>query len=118
MIWKILLSLFFMFVMVFSMSSYAAKQQPDHQQKSQKLITKTVQTVKIVDINQSDAAQLVTLKGMGPKTAERIVAYRKQNGPFKSLEGLAKVRGVSKALVARLSKENPGRLVVKSVKAK
>lgn len=49
---------------------------------------------KIVNINSADKDQLVALPGIGPKTAEAIVAYRKDNGNFKSVEELTKVKGV------------------------
>jgi competence protein ComEA len=47
-----------------------------------------------VNINSADKDQLVALPGVGPKTAEAIVAYRKENGNFKSIEELTKVKGV------------------------
>lgn len=48
-----------------------------------------------VDINSADAATLSAgLKGVGPSKAEAIVAYRKANGPFKSADDLAKVKGI------------------------
>lgn len=48
-----------------------------------------------VNINTADAAALSAgLKGIGPSKAEAIVAYRQANGPFKSADELAKVKGV------------------------
>ena len=50
-----------------------------------------------VDINSADAKTLAAeLRGVGPKTAQRIVQYRQQNGPFKSADDLAKVKGIGK----------------------
>lgn len=49
---------------------------------------------KDVNINTADKEQLIALPGIGPKTAEAIVAYRKENGNFKSLEELTKVKGI------------------------
>jgi len=37
---------------------------------------------------------LVTLPGIGPKTAEKIMQYRQENGKFKDPEDLKKVRGI------------------------
>lgn len=55
-----------------------------------------------VNINSADASMMAeSLNGIGPKLAAAIVAYRKQNGPFKSLEDLAKVRGVGPQVVER-----------------
>jgi competence protein ComEA len=48
-----------------------------------------------VNINTADAATLATaLNGIGQSKAEAIVAYRESNGPFKSVDQLADVKGV------------------------
>ena len=47
-----------------------------------------------VNINTASAADLVTLPGIGAKTAARILEYRQKNGPFKKVEELMNVRGV------------------------
>lgn len=53
-----------------------------------------------VDINSADAKTLAReLQGIGQAKAEAIVSYREKNGPFKSVEDLAKVKGVGKKLV-------------------
>jgi len=49
---------------------------------------------KKININSADAAQLALLPRVGPSIAQRIVDYRKQNGPFKKAEDLMLVRGV------------------------
>ena len=48
----------------------------------------------IVNINTASAEELTTLKGIGPKTAEKIIEYRQNNGPFKSIEEIQNVRGI------------------------
>lgn len=48
-----------------------------------------------VDINRADAATIASsLKGVGTKKAEAIVAFRDANGPFKSPDDLAQVKGI------------------------
>ena len=48
-----------------------------------------------VNVNTADAATLDrVLLNIGPSKAEAIVAHRKANGPFRSLEQLALVKGV------------------------
>jgi len=50
----------------------------------------------LVNINQADAPTLASeLKGVGDKKAEAIVDYRTQNGPFKSVDDLQNVKGIS-----------------------
>jgi len=46
-----------------------------------------------IDLNTATIAQLVELKGIGEKTAEKIVAYRKIH-QFKSVDELVNVKGV------------------------
>lgn len=74
----------------------------------------TASVTQPIDINTASAATLETLKGIGPKKAEAIVQYRRQNGSFGTLQDLTKVKGIGSAFLARLEKRNPGRLVVKS----
>ena len=48
-----------------------------------------------VDINCADAAALAgSLKGVGDAKATAIIAYRTENGPFKSADDLANVSGI------------------------
>ncbi|RME35906.1 MAG: helix-hairpin-helix domain-containing protein [Gammaproteobacteria bacterium] len=53
-----------------------------------------------VDINTADAATLAaSLKGVGPAKARAIVAFREQNGPFRSIDELTEVRGIGEKLL-------------------
>ena len=55
-----------------------------------------------VDINTADANTLETaLTGIGAAKAAAIVAYRDANGPFKTLDELAKVKGVGEKTVEK-----------------
>ena len=47
-----------------------------------------------VNLNTADAAALETLAGVGPALAARIVAWREQNGPFRSVDELTAVSGI------------------------
>jgi competence protein ComEA len=48
-----------------------------------------------IDINSADAATIDrVLVNIGPSKAEAIVAHRTANGPYKSLEQLAQVKGI------------------------
>jgi competence protein ComEA len=48
----------------------------------------------VVNINTADASQLSLLPRIGPKAAERIIAYRTEHGPFKKTAELMQVKGV------------------------
>ena len=47
-----------------------------------------------VNINTADADTLTALPGIGWVLAERIVAYRRQNGSFRAIEEITKVEGI------------------------
>ena len=47
-----------------------------------------------LNLNTASAAQLEVLPGVGPKMAERILAFRRENGGFKSVDDLDQVRGI------------------------
>lgn len=47
-----------------------------------------------VNINTADADTLTALPGIGQVLAERILAYRQQNGPFRVIEEITKVEGI------------------------
>jgi competence protein ComEA len=47
-----------------------------------------------VDLNHATAADLETLPGVGPVTAQRIVDHREQHGPFTSVGQLREVPGI------------------------
>lgn len=58
-----------------------------------------------VNINAASVAELDAVKGVTPKQAAALVEYREQNGPFKSIDDLKKVKGFGEKSVAKLSKE-------------
>lgn len=47
-----------------------------------------------LNINSASAEDLCALNGVGPKLADKIVAYREAKGPFKSSKDLEKVPGI------------------------
>ena len=55
-----------------------------------------------IDLNLASAAQLITIKGIGPKKAEAIIKYREQHGGFRKVDDLDNVPGFGKKTVERL----------------
>ena len=49
---------------------------------------------RVVNVNSANAEQLALLPRVGPSVAQRIVDFRKENGPFKSPEDLMLVQGI------------------------
>jgi competence ComEA-like helix-hairpin-helix protein len=52
-----------------------------------------------INVNTAGTSELVELAGIGPVLAERIVAYRLENGPFPSLDEMIRVSGIGPATV-------------------
>jgi competence protein ComEA len=48
----------------------------------------------IININTADVLRLTELKGIGEKTAQKIIDYRTQNGSFESIEDIMNVEGI------------------------
>ena len=55
-----------------------------------------------VNINTASAAEMDSLPGIGPSKAAAIIAFRIQNGPFKSCDDLEQVYGIGSKTVAGL----------------
>lgn len=53
-----------------------------------------------VDLNTADQAALETLPRIGPALAERIIAWREENGRFASVDDLLAVPGIGEKLLA------------------
>ena len=47
------------------------------------------------------ATSIQFLKGVGPKRADAIVAYRQQHGQFRSVDELALVKGIGRSVIER-----------------
>ena len=57
-------------------------------------VAATVVSTDPVNLNTATAAQIASLPGIGPKTADLVVQYRTKNGPFKTIEEIMNVRGI------------------------
>ena len=66
------------------------------------VVNKAVVPAGPVDINQAGAAELESLPGIGPVLAERILEWRRQQGPFQSEDDLLQVRGIGPHSLERI----------------
>ena len=55
-----------------------------------------------ININTATAEELTRLPGIGPAYAERIVAWREENGRFTRLDQLLEIRGIGEKRLANL----------------
>ncbi len=58
-----------------------------------------------VNINIANLSELMTLDGIGESKAKLIIEYRTQNGNFKDIKDIMKVKGISETLFSKI-KEN------------
>lgn len=65
-----------------------------------------------LDLNKATASELQQIKGIGPSTAQKILEWRIQKGPFDSLGQLIEVKGIG---VKSLQKMRPFLFVRDSV---
>ena len=63
--------------------------------------TKGEQTRRI-DLNTATLCELDSLPGIGSSMAERILEFRRKNGPFKRIEDLMNVRGIGEKKFRRM----------------
>ena len=47
-----------------------------------------------IDINRATLDDLISLPGIGPALAQRIIDYRSEHGPFQSVDELERVSGI------------------------
>ncbi len=63
---------------------------------------------KPIPINQADAELLITIPGIGPVLAKRIIEFRGQHGRITAIDELDEVKGIGRAKLEKLK----GHLVV------
>lgn len=57
--------------------------------------------------NQLDKETLMTFRGVGEVTADAILKYREEHGPFKAFSELMEIKGIGEKKLAKIISENP-----------
>lgn len=60
-------------------------------------VSSSQQNDSLVNINTASKERLMTLPGIGESRAESIIAYRQENGGFKTIEDIMRVSGIKDA---------------------
>lgn len=94
--WKISLAVMALAVGCLTPAAYAVEKAAENTTKP------ATSAAAMVNVNTATATQLSTIKGLGPKKAQAIIDYRQQNGPFKSVDDLRQVPGISDKLLASI----------------
>ena len=55
-----------------------------------------------IDINRAGIEELMSVPGIGPALARRIVEHRDKNGPFRSVDELVAVKGIGPKLLEKI----------------
>lgn len=55
-----------------------------------------------VNINTANESELTMLSGIGPSKAQAIIAYREENGPFKTIDEIKNVSGIGEKTFEKL----------------
>lgn len=68
----------------------------------QELLSQKRRLVAKVNLNTATAEELAALERIGPVMAERIVLYRIEHGPFKTIEQVQQVKGIGPKIFSRI----------------
>ncbi|MFA5059495.1 MAG: helix-hairpin-helix domain-containing protein [Candidatus Omnitrophota bacterium] len=90
---RLVLVLFIFILLLGSLLSYLFKTNPRFACAVEILDTDRIYYK--TDINQAAHDELIAIPGIGPATAKRILSYRQEHGPFRSLEELRSIKGIS-----------------------
>ncbi len=55
-----------------------------------------------IDVNTASSAELQSVKGIGPATAQKIIDDRDANGPFNSINDVVRVKGIGEKTLQKM----------------
>lgn len=66
--------------------------------------TPSTSNTDLININTASASKLNVLPGIGPTTAQKIIDYRQQHGPFGNIQEIMNVSGIGPATFDQIKK--------------
>lgn len=66
------------------------------------LVTVPASSSELININTASQTELESLPGIGPTTAQKIIAYREANGPFVTTQDIINVSGIGPGTYERI----------------
>ena len=75
---------------------------PDSSSGGRHLIPEKPVSLRSININTASREELTRLPGIGNAMAERILAYREENGSFSSIDELINVKGIGSKKLGRI----------------
>ena len=70
--------------------------------KAETTSIKTKKTKQIIQLNQADSLQLISINGVGPFYAKQIVKYRKELGGFRNYAQITEIWGLENSEIQKL----------------
>jgi competence protein ComEA len=55
-----------------------------------------------IDLNRAEASELTRLSGVGAKTAQAIIDYRRAHGPYRNFRDLLQIKGIGEKKLEKL----------------
>lgn len=86
------------FVMCLGMPAWAVEAEPVESAATEQVAEVSGK----INLNTADASQLQVIKGIGPKTAEAIISFRDDQGPFSSVDQLLAIKGIGEKKLAKM----------------
>ena len=89
-----------LFAIVSVQAAFAAEKSARGAKNDRVAVEKTIAGP--ININDAGIDMLMSLPGIGEKTAQQIGTYRDANGPFKSVDELLKVKGIGPKVLEKI----------------
>ncbi len=92
------------FVVIKPIPEFKKNKKPKNKAKLPKILVEKPKVLPVFDLNKADTAILQTIKGIGSKLSNRIVAYRSSLGGFVATNQLYQIYRLDSSVIAKIIK--------------